>query len=331
MAGLENIIGNEQVRSYFRRAIDSGNVSHCYVISGEKGIGKKMLAKSFAQALLCESEGEKPCMKCHSCVQFMSKNHPDVIYPVHEKQSVIGVDDVRKGIIEHIQIKPYSSKYKIYIVDEAEKLSIQAQNALLKTIEEPPSYGVLILLTTNGAGLLDTIRSRSIMLTMRPLTGDDFEDYLEKAGIEKNKIPSLVRFAQGNIGKAMKLAQAEDFSSMVNQIMDLLKTADSLSFEGLLSGIERLESYKVDIKDCLAFIRMWYRDVLMYKATGDPNLLIFTEELHSLRKFASRYSYNGINRILEAIDVTERRLDANVNFSLSMELLWLTIRDGSKP
>lgn len=331
MAGLENIIGNDQVRSYFKHAIDSGKVSHCYVISGEKGIGKKMLAKSFAQALLCESESEKPCMKCRSCVQFMSKNHPDVIYPTHEKPSVIGVDDVRKGIVEHIQIRPYSSKYKIYIVDEAEKLSVQAQNALLKTIEEPPSYGILILLTTNAAGFLDTIRSRSIMLNMRPLSQDEFDDYLTKAGIEKEKIPSLVRFAQGNVGKAIKLAQADDFASMVTQIMDLLKTADSLSFDSLLNGIERLESYKLDIKDCLAFIRMWYRDILMYKATSDPNLLIFPEELYTIRKFAARYSYNGINRILDEIDVTARRLDANVNFSLSMELLWLTIRDGSKP
>jgi DNA polymerase-3 subunit delta' len=128
----------------------------------------------------------------------------------------------------------------------------------------------------------------------------------------------------------MKLAASEDFSSMVAQIMDLLKSADKLSFEDLLAGVEQLESYKLNIKDYLSFIRMWYRDILIYKATGDPNILIFDEETHSIRKFASRCSYNGINQILEAVDVTERRLDANVNFAQAMELLWLTIRDASK-
>lgn len=330
MAGFETMIGNDQVRAYFRHAVDSGKISHCYVLSGEDGIGKMTLAKIFAQTLVCDSPVGRPCMNCHSCVQFISGNHPDVIYPGHEKPTVIGVDDVRQGIVEDIQIRPYSSDYKIYIVDEAEKLSVQAQNALLKTIEEPPAYGILMLLTTNASGLLDTIRSRSILLNMRPVSDGDLESYLKKAGVDSEKIPSLVKFAQGNIGKAMKLSRSENFSEMVNQIMDLLKMADTFSFDSLLKGIENLEKFKLDIKDCLSFIRMWFRDILLYKATGDPNLLIFREELMSIRKYSSRYSYNGINRILEEIETTERRLDSNVNFSLSMELLWMTIRDGSK-
>lgn len=330
MASFEKIIGNDQVRAYFRHAISSGKISHCYVLSGEDGIGKKMMAKAFAQTLLCESQVGRPCQTCHSCVQFMSNNHPDVIYVTHEKPTVIGVDDVRKGIVEDIQIRPYSSDYKIYIVDEAQKLSVQAQNALLKTIEEPPAYGILILLTTNASALLDTIRSRSIILSMRPISDEELIRVLHRENVDADKIPSLVKFAQGNIGKAMKLSASENFSAMVNQIMDLLKMADSLSFDALLTGIENLEKYRIDIKDCLTFIRMWFRDVLMYKATSDPNLLVFGEEMMAIRKYSSRCSYNGINRILEQIDSTERRLDANVNFTLSMELLWMTIRDGSK-
>ena len=330
MAGFESVLGNEQVREYFRHAVDSGKVSHCYVLSGEDGLGKMTLAKAFAQTLLCDSPVGRPCGKCHSCVQFESGNHPDVIYTTHEKPTVIGVDDVRTGIVEDIALRPYSSDYKIYIMDEAEKLSVQAQNALLKTIEEPPSYGILMLLTTNAAGLLDTIRSRSILLSMLPLENQVLESYLRKEDGDAQKIPSLVKFAQGNIGKAMKLSGSENFSAMMDQIMELLKKADILDFETMLTGIENLETFKINIKDCLSFIRMWFRDVLLYKATGDPNLLIFFDEIVAIRRYSTRFSYNGINRILDEIEATERRLDANVNFSLSMELLWLTIRDGSR-
>ena len=330
MAGLESVLGNDQVRAYFRHAIDSGKVSHCYVLGGEEGLGKMTLAKAFAQTLLCEASVGRPCMRCHSCQQFLSGNHPDVIYPGHEKPTVIGVDDVRREIVGDIQIRPYSSDYKIYILDEAEKLSVQAQNALLKTIEEPPAYGILMLLTTNPASLLDTVRSRSIVLNMRPVSEAELKSYLQQNGVEERKIETLARFAQGNIGKAKKMSQSEDFSAMTGQIMNLLKSADTMPFGELLEGLGQLEQYKLDMKDCLAFIRMWYRDVLMYKATGDPNLLILGEEFSSIRKFASRYSYNGINRILEEIEVTGRRLDANVNLALSLELLWMTIRDGCK-
>lgn len=153
--GFSELIGNEQIKEHFLHAISSGKVSHCYVISGEDGLGKMTAAKAFAQTLECQAEpANRPCGVCHSCTQFLSGNHPDVIFPGHEKPTVIGVDDVRTQIIGDIQIKPYCSPYKIYIVDEAQKLSVQAQNALLKTIEEPPAYGIILLLTTNAASML---------------------------------------------------------------------------------------------------------------------------------------------------------------------------------
>lgn len=330
MAGLDSVLGNEQVRAYFRHAIESRKISHCYVIGGEDGLGKLTLANAFAQTLMCEASAGNPCMICHSCRQFLSGNHPDVIYPGHEKPTVFGVEDVRRGIVGSMLVRPYSSEYKIYIVDEAEKLSVQAQNALLKTIEEPPSYGILMLLTTNPAALLDTIRSRSIVLNMRQVDDEDLKAYLRDHGVEEGRIETIARFAQGNIGKAMRMSQSEDFSAMTKALMNLLKTADVMPFGELLEGLDKMAQYKLDMKDCLSFIRMWYRDVLLYKATNDPNIVIFKEEFSSIRKFASRYSYNGINRILEEIDITERRLDANVNLSISLEMLWMTIRDGCR-
>ena len=169
MAGFKDIIGHEMIKDHFQKAIEYHKVSHAYILSGEQGMGRKMLAKAFAMTLLCEKSDKEPCMECHSCKQILSGNHPDVIWVTHEKLNSIGVDDIREQINDTIQIKPYSSAYKIYLIDEAEKMTVQAQNALLKTIEEPPAYAIIILMTTNEETFLPTILSRCIKLKLKPL------------------------------------------------------------------------------------------------------------------------------------------------------------------
>lgn len=130
------------------------------------------------RALQCEKEGTDGCGECKSCHQADDHNHPDIIYVSHEKPNNISVDDIRTQLNNDIVIKPYSSKYKIYIVDEAEKMNQQAQNALLKTIEEPPAYAVIMLLTTNADSFLQTIRSRCITLNMKSVKDEVIKAYL---------------------------------------------------------------------------------------------------------------------------------------------------------
>ena len=327
--GFSELIGNEQIKEHFLHAISSGKVSHCYVISGEDGLGKMTAAKAFAQTLECQAEpANRPCGVCHSCTQFLSGNHPDVIFPGHEKPTVIGVDDVRTQIIGDIQIKPYCSPYKIYIVDEAQKLSVQAQNALLKTIEEPPAYGIILLLTTNAAAMLETILSRSIVLNMKPVESEAFTSYMREKGVDEDKIPTLEKFSQGNIGKGLKLAQSDDFISMIQTIMLLLKTASKMPFSELLESIAKLEEYKLSIKDCFGFMQMWYRDVLLYKVTKDINLMIFKDEYRVINEISKNSAYDGLEKILEAIDKARVRLDANVNMELAMELMLLVMKEN---
>ena len=129
MAGFKDMIGHKQEIAHLKRAIETGKVSHAYIFSGEKGTGKKRLADAFAMTLQCASDGERPCGICHSCHQAASGNHPDIIYVRHEKPASIGVDDVREQLTGDIAIRPYNGKYKIYIIPEAEKLTVQAQNA----------------------------------------------------------------------------------------------------------------------------------------------------------------------------------------------------------
>ena len=149
MPGFKDIIGHKREIEHLEKAISTGKVSHAYIFSGEKGTGKLTLANAFAMALQCTGEGEKPCGTCHSCHQAASGNHPDIIHITHEKPNSIGVDDVRDQLVGDVQIRPYNGKYKIYIMPDAEKMTVQAQNAILKTIEEPPEYAVIILLTDN--------------------------------------------------------------------------------------------------------------------------------------------------------------------------------------
>ena len=142
MAGFADIIGHEQIISHLKNAIAADKISHAYILNGPDKAGKKMLAEAFAMTLQCEAHGDEPCMECHSCKQAVSHNQPDIIYVTHEKPNTLSVEDIRTQLVNDIEVKPYSSKYKVYIIDEAEKMNPQAQNAMLKTIEEPPAYAV---------------------------------------------------------------------------------------------------------------------------------------------------------------------------------------------
>ena len=136
MSEYNKILGHENIINQLKNAIKSDKVSHAYIFNGEDGSGKNMLAKAFAEALLCEKGELEGCGECHFCKQTASNNNPDLVRVVHEKPASIGVDDVREQLVEDVYIKPYNGKYKVYIIDEAEKMTVQAQNAILKTIEE---------------------------------------------------------------------------------------------------------------------------------------------------------------------------------------------------
>ena len=326
---FKDILVHEQIKEHFQNAAAIGKVSHAYILSGEAGMGKKTLANAFAMTLLCEEEGKEPCMHCHACKQVLSGNHPDLIYVTHEKPASMGVDDIREQINDTIMVRPYSSQYKIYIVDEAQKMTVQAQNALLKTIEEPPAYAVIMLLTTNPDAFLQTILSRCVQLKLKPLKDSVVKGYLEdKLQVKDVQAEIYSAFARGNLGKAIHLAQSEDFKMMYEEILRLLKEIKDMDISQLLDVIRKLKDDNTDIKGCLDFMQMWYRDILMYKTTKDLNLLIFKDEFSAVKKAASLSSYEGLERILEAIDKARVRLDANVNMELVMELLLLTMKEN---
>lgn len=329
MPGFENVIGHEQLTEHLKSAIQMKKVSHAYIFDGEKGSGKKLLADIFAQTLQCEEQRDEPCGKCISCRQAEGKNHPDIIRITHEKPNTISVDDIRQQLCGDIQIKPYKGPYKIYIVDEAEKLNVQAQNALLKTIEEPPAYAVILLLTTNADSFLPTILSRCVTLHFRPVRDSLVRAYL----MEQVKLPDYeadicTAFAQGNIGKARRLALSEEFSEMKEHALRLVKYIQEMDISEMIVSMHKITEFKIDIADYLDLLTVWYRDVLLYKATWNPSSIVFSDEIMDIQKMASKSSYEGIETILKALDKAKIRLAANVNFDLTMELLLLTMKEN---
>lgn len=329
MGSFKDVVGHKDILKYISSAVEDNRVSHAYILNGERGSGKKMLANLFAMTLLCETGDNEPCGKCHSCKQAESGNHPDIIRVTHEKPNSISVDDIRTQVNNTVDIKPYQGPYKVYIIPQADMMTPQAQNAILKTIEEPPSYAVFLLLTENAETLLPTINSRCVMLKLRNIKDTLIKKYLmENLEIPDYKADMCTAFAQGNMGRAIMLANSDHFNEIREEAVQLLKHISEMELNEIVAAVKNISVYKLEITDYLDIIMIWYRDVLLYKATKEIDKVVFKDQLQSIKEQARKSSYEGIELILESLEKAKARLKANVNFDLVMELLFLTIKEN---
>ena len=349
MPAFKDIVGHEQIIEHLQNAITMDKVSHAYILNGPDKSGKMMIAEAFAQTLQCEAVNKKleelagetgserienkftaePCMECHSCKQAAGKNQPDIIYVSHEKPNTISVDDIRTQLNNDIVIKPYSSKHKIYIVDEAEKMNQQAQNALLKTIEEPPAYAVILLLTINAESFLPTILSRCVTLNLKAVPDEKIKKFLmAHYQIPDYQADVCAAFSQGNVGKAIQLASSEEFGELKASVLQLMKRLEDIDLYEMTAAVKQIAEYKLTVNDYFDLMMIWFRDVLYMKATNDVNGLIFKDEVYDIKKQAAKRSYQGIETIIRALETAKVRISANVNFDLVIELLLLTIKEN---
>ena len=329
MGSFKDVVGHKDILKYISSAVENNRVSHAYILNGERGSGKRMLANLFAMTLLCETGKNEPCGKCHSCKQAESGNHPDIIRVTHEKPNSISVDDIRTQVNNTVDIKPYQGPYKVYIIPQADLMTPQAQNAILKTIEEPPSYAVFLLLTENAETLLPTINSRCVMLKLRNIKDTLIKKYLmENLEVPDYKADMCTAFAQGNMGRAIMLANSEHFNEIREEAVQLLKHIHDMELNEIVAAVKNISVYKLEITDYLDIIMIWYRDVLLYKATKEIDKVVFKDQLQSIKEQARKSSYEGIELILESLEKAKARLKANVNFDLVMELLFLTIKEN---
>lgn len=324
MQVFADIIGQKPIKEHLKKSLQTGKISHAYIFYGEKGSGKKAMANIYARALQCEKHGDEPCNACTSCKQARGMNQPDIIYVQHEKPKIISVDEIRSQVNRDIAIKPYSSRRKVYIIDEAEKMNPEAQNALLKTLEEPPSYATILLLTSNLEALLQTIRSRCVTLTFQPVLDVEIQRYLMKEiQVPDYKASICAAFARGNIGRAKELAASAEFEALKDDTIKFMQTISEKSISDLAAFAKEKADKDADTEGFLELMQMWYRDVLLYKSTGNSQSLIFKDDLNSVKRMALKSTYEGLNRVLEGIEEAKMRLLGYVNPELTLEWLLL--------
>ena len=325
---FSDITGHEQIIAHLQNAIANGKVSHAYIFDGPRQSGKGMLAAAFAQALLCEEHGTDGCGRCRSCRQAESGSHPDIIRVTHEKPNTIAVSDIREQINGTIFTKPYnlSSRFKIYIIDEAEKMNEQAQNALLKTLEEPPAHAVILLLSANASSFLPTIRSRCVTLSLRPVADTEIRALLmRKYQIVDYRADLCTAFAQGNVGKAVSLAGSASFNELKERTIRFLREIRNAGPSELKESIREILDFEMQ-DDFLDLVLFWFRDILCFKAAGRQARLLFSDQAAEIREESEALSWEGIGSIFDAFEEVRRQLRENVSAPLALELFALTIR-----
>ncbi|SFC64352.1 DNA polymerase III subunit [Butyrivibrio sp. YAB3001] len=346
MAEFSDIIGQEQIKEHMQNALKTGKISHAYIISGENGSGKEFIAKIFAKTIQCEEKEDRngfieACNKCHSCIQAESDNHPDIITITHEKPASIGVNDIRDKLRDDVVIKPYASEHKIYIIPEGEKMTPAAQNALLKTLEEPPSYIVIIILTNNINAFLPTITSRCIHLSIKPVQDDLIRQYLmEECHVVDYKAALCASFAKGNVGKALQLASNEKFEALKNATIELISKLKGLEIHDMMDRVHEILSPDEDdeknskngidisqLEDFLDVLLFLFRDILVYKATNEEEHLIFSDKLSYIKDVTQNCTYDAINRIIGNMEIAKNRISSNVNIDLALELMLIGIKE----
>lgn len=329
------IAANEALKQRLGTEIHSGTLSHAYIIEGPKGSGKHTLALHVAAALSCEQKHDLnaplPCLQCMSCKKILQRNSPDVITVNREDKATLGVDVIRK-LKSDVMVAPNDTDVKIYLIEDAHLMTVQAQNAFLLTLEEPPAYVLFFLLCESAAQLLETIRSRAPTLHTEPIDIHVMDQYLTKnlpearelKSVNPSEFAEILTTADGKLGIAIELLNP----TARKPIMERRETAKKFvrlcserkNAATTLRYISSLGQKRDLLTDQLSTILLCLRDLLICKQTEEPPLSFFasTEEAHNLAyQFTTPELLSLCNAINEAID----RLLMNANVRLTMTSL----------
>ena len=309
LQGLSGITGQSALKNLLSGSISAGRVSHAYILEGDSGMGKKTLAYAFACQLVCS--GKTACGSCHDCRLALSGNHPDIITVTpDEGKNSISVDNIRE-LYGSVMIKPYSADKKVIIIPGCEKLNPQAQNALLKMLEEPPSYIVFILLTSNSNYFLETVLSRSLKLSMQPYSDSEIRTVLAANGFPSVS-DTVISCSDGNVGKALSLVSGGTFLSLRKELADLFG-----SFFGPVSAVfdivAFLEANKDSAEDIFDILLSFARELTMAHLSAGSSS---AAEDFCPDDYISRTSLKGCMAFLDVIIDSKKKLLSNVNYTL---------------
>lgn len=322
---FKQIIGHERAIETLKRTINKKTVSHSYLFEGEEGLGKKEIAYVFAKTLLCKEQGEEPCNHCTSCMKFDGGNHPDFVV-IEPEKGLIKKGEI-ENLINSVARAPFESLRKIFIIDDSHKMNMEAQNALLKTLEEPPEYINLILITSSINNIMPTILSRCQRIKFYPIQSKIITDYLVN-NFEKDQEEAnfLADFSKGSIGKAIQLAQSNDFFVKRDECINLIDNLLRGDKTKALSSIGFFNDHKDDIEELIDIFLFWFRDLIIFKEIGESTLIVNKDRLDFLSK-QSYVQIDKINDIIEKVQLTKDYINRNVNFQLSIETMLLNIQE----
>lgn len=290
---FENIIGNDKNKSILEKSIEIKKTSHSYLFWGTEGIGKKLIALEFAKKMLCLEPENKNC-KCKSCIEFDSRNNPDfiIIEPEDEKIKIDQIRNLQRKVAE----KPINSNKKVYIINDSDKMTPEAQNCLLKTLEEPPEYLTIILICSNEYSMLSTIISRCTRMHFDNLETEQIEKFLEKKYPDTKFSKKIIELSQGSIGKVLKLNQKSQLYENIENLFESFKTKDLID---IITIAEEIYNEKEEINSLLEYM----------------NILALRFSKKDLRYINS----------IDIIENTKKRLSANSNYDMCIDNLLFNI------
>lgn len=323
---FKDIQGQDRAIAFLQSSIENGRISHAYIFYGPNGVGKKLAAVNFAKAVNCLGEPDareasfaQPCDSCIPCRKANSSNHPDLMVLKPEKDgSSIPIDDIR-ALIKDANLKPYEAKKKFYIIDEASAMKEESSNAFLKTLEEPPSDSVFIMIAENLRKLPATIVSRSQVVKFFPLKTGEIRDILvNQHNIESRKAHVLSCLSAGRLGDALKYADEEFFTRREKVIAAL---ENRTFFE---SDFDKLS--KADLKIYLTILLTWYRDILITKAgQSDGPEVINIDRKDAILSEAAKTGFDKLEQMIKQIVSTYSFVEQNANPKLAMAALGVSV------
>ena len=318
---FNKIIGQELAVDLLKRAIGENRLAHAYLFIGPEGVGKSLLAKVFAKALNCEKGTPEPCGECIACKKIEGGTHPDVIVLSPEgKSSQIGIDAIRRTE-GTMSLKPYEGRTKVFIVDGADKMTEEAANSLLKTLEEPPKDTVIVLLASNMFRLQPTIVSRCQKVLFHPLSERAImKELIERYGLDDKKAGFVSRFSEGRLGRAVEVLEGEAMAKR-DRIVDEFLTPKQFGYEDTwLYGEPRQE-----VNEVLNTLAVYFRDLLVFNLSKDQGLLVNLDKASEIAKDAAKYPVERLEGIIETIADTQERIRRNANIKIALSSMRLNI------